>query len=338
MSPLANRLLRRLLGAVKAQLKKSATLQAMVYDQQNRETFSGLEWHEKMLADRVRVHSYREAIGHAVKPGDTVIDLGTGSGILAMFAARAGAKRVYAIDHSSFIGVAVEIGRANGFEQITFVQANSRDFVCPERVDLIVHEQMGHTLFGENMIANLLDLKRRALKPGGRILPAHFELFAAPVSLKEEYRRPFIWQIEETGLDLSFLQESPSIDPYVAADHRCRLLKGFEVASFLAEPKAIITFDMNRLDAEDGIAQPQAVAWKILEDGVVDGVCFYFRVRFEDGTSFDTSPFSTQTSWENLLLRTDLAPVSAGTEWTRLLQLNPLTQWARWRVVEEVPA
>jgi protein arginine N-methyltransferase 1 len=334
MAPLFDASLRKLLRLVKDRLQRTRIVQHLAYDRKNQATFTGLEWHEKMLADSVRVQSYRKGIGSAVKPGDVVVDLGTGTGILAMFAAAAGAKRVYAIDHSDFIRVAAEIARRNGFDNIRFVQKNSRDFACPVPVDLIVHEQMGHTIFGEHMIRNLLDLKQRTLKPGGRILPARFELLAAPVSLKAEYRRPFLWDIDDVGIDLSFLRTYEGIDRYRSPEHRRRLLKGFEVESFLARPKTLIAFDMNRIEGEDDLDARHTVTWEIDTNCVLDGICFHFRVEFDDGTTFDTSPFSPQTNWENLLLRTARTPLAAGSELTRSVELSPLTNWGLWRVLE----
>ena len=58
--------------------------------------------HLLMLSDEMRTNAYRAAIEAVVKPGMSVLDFGTGSGALAFFAARAGA-RVYAVDKSPFI-------------------------------------------------------------------------------------------------------------------------------------------------------------------------------------------------------------------------------------------
>jgi len=243
---------------------------------------------------------------------------------------------VHAIDHSDFIHVAEEIARRNGFgDTIRFVQKNSRDFTPPEPVDLIIHEKMGHAIFGEYMVRNLLDLKRRALKPGSRILPARFELFATPVTLKSDYRRPFLWDIDGTGVDLAFLRDHPGTRPYRTDARRRRLLKCLEVDAFLAPPASLITFDMNRIEDESSLAQRHTVTWKIETDGVLDSICFYFRTEFDDGTSFDTSPFSPQTNWENLLLRTPRATLAAGADLTRTLILDPLTNWELWRVAED---
>ena len=99
------------------------------------------------------------AIHRNVQAGDVVLDLGTGTGLLALMASRAGASKVYAVEHSDFIDVAREIAAHNGFTNIEFVRANSRDFTPPEPIDVVLHEQMGDELFNENMLENVLDLR-----------------------------------------------------------------------------------------------------------------------------------------------------------------------------------
>ena len=111
MKPLERPLVLALEGLRKL-AKLSPKASAYVYDLINRQTFTDLSWHERMLADRIRVEAYRRGIAGSIKPGDVVIDLGTGTGILAFMASRAGAKHIYAIDHSDFIDVAREIAAA----------------------------------------------------------------------------------------------------------------------------------------------------------------------------------------------------------------------------------
>ena len=88
---------------------------SVVYDLMNETNFAGLAEHEEMLSDSVRVQAYHRGIRRNVRPGDVVVDLGTGTGLLAFMASRAGAKKVYAVEHSDFIEIAREIGRHNGF-------------------------------------------------------------------------------------------------------------------------------------------------------------------------------------------------------------------------------
>jgi len=114
-----------------------------------------------MLADRRRMDFYHAAIARHIHPGDRVIDLGTGTGILAAFASRAGAATVYAIDHSRILKRARKLAAHNGVANVEFIATHSKDFALAERVDVILHEQMGDWLFNEAMVANVIDLRDR---------------------------------------------------------------------------------------------------------------------------------------------------------------------------------
>ena len=79
-----------------------------------------------MIADRVRMEAYAEALRQAVKPGSVVLDLGSGAGIFALLACRLGARHVYAIEPSDIIEVGREIAAANSCRgRITFLQQRS---------------------------------------------------------------------------------------------------------------------------------------------------------------------------------------------------------------------
>jgi type I protein arginine methyltransferase len=91
-----------------------------------------IEDYGAMIADRVRMNSYHEALRRRVRPGDVVVDLGAGTGIFALLACRFGARRVYAIEPTDAILVAREIAAANGHaERIEFIQKLS---TCPNRL------------------------------------------------------------------------------------------------------------------------------------------------------------------------------------------------------------
>ena len=111
----------------------------IVYDLINGEQFSTLGHHEEMLADSVRVDAYRQGIANAVNKGDVVVDLGTGTGLLAFMASSAGAAKVYALDHADVIRLAKDVGAENGFSNIDYVQTNSREWTTGEPIDVVVH-------------------------------------------------------------------------------------------------------------------------------------------------------------------------------------------------------
>src|SRR3989442_2632553 len=98
-----------------------------------------LDEHRAYLSDTVRVRTYERAIRAVVRPGDVVLDLAAGTGILRVLACRVGASRVYAVDIGGILGVGPALGRANGVaDRITHVRAVSPDAAFPEPVDVIV--------------------------------------------------------------------------------------------------------------------------------------------------------------------------------------------------------
>ena len=160
-----------------------------------------------MLADKPRMEFYHEMIKRKISPGDRVIDLGTGTGILAAFASWQGASKVYALDHSTIIGDARELARHNKIKNVEFVSVHSRKFKINEPVDIILHEQMGDMLFNEDMVQNTLDLRKRLLKEGGKILPARFEFYCEPIQLSDHGMVPFIWELNVKGFEFGTLNK-----------------------------------------------------------------------------------------------------------------------------------
>ena len=279
---------------------------SVVYDLMNETNFAGLAEHEEMLSDGVRVQAYHQGIRSNVRQGDVVVDLGTGTGLLAFMASRAGARKVYAVEHSDFIEVAREIGRHNGFANIEFVQANSREFTPPEPVDVVLHEQMGDELFNENMVENLLDVRDRFLRPNGRILPSRFRLFIEPVTLHESMRVRRFWNIElPDAIDLSPMRESALTARYDTGRNEQIWLRPGSVAATMANPSPILEFDLDTLAGAGALPTDIVVERIATTDMVVDGTCIWFEAQFDDTTTLSTSPLGPLTSWGNRLYRLD---------------------------------
>jgi len=315
-------------------LNAGTAFRSRLYDYENDDIFTNLRRHEVMLADRVRLSSYRDAIARAVGPSDHVLDLGTGSGILALMAARNGAASVTAIDHSDFIETARQIARINNEVKVDFIQINSRRFEPARRFDLLIHEQMGSDLFDENMVTNILDLKRRVLNPGGRVLPGKFEIFIEPLALKDDYQVPFIWKNDLWGVDFSFMESAEALDRYRPADYLSRMAPDLAVAmhSLPFEPAPLFAFDLNSMNGEEDIPRKFEMKRVCRADGLIDGFCFYFKVVFDDHVSFDTAPSSRHTHWQNRLFRTARTRLRAGSTLAYTVSMGSLMDASTWSV------
>ncbi len=280
------------------------------YAADNRLIFSQYAEQERMLADRPRMDFYEAVIERHVGPGDRVVDLGTGTGILAAFAVREGASEVYAIDHSSIIEEARLLACHNQVERVTFCSQHSSRFTVGEPVDVIIQEQMGDVLFDEDMVANVLDLRDRILRKGGRILPARFELYCEPVQLREDSAVPFIWELTVKGFDFRPLEGSrPHERHYFTYSSTDPTL----VDHFLCEPTPLISFDLHTLRKAE-LAMQWSAALPVVKGGRMDGYAVFFRALVDDDLSLTTNPRDPGRAphWGFRILRTERMPVETG--------------------------
>ena len=264
---------------------------AAQYSDFNRSYFASLHEQEKMLADRFRMDFYHAAIQRFVKPGDVAIDLGTGTGILAAFAAKRGASRVYAIDHSkSVLEIAKKVATANMVTKVEYVKKHSSEFRLDgdkTKVDVLIHEQMGDCLFDEDMVRNVCDLRDRLLKPGGLILPSTFDLFIEPVKLDDTRHVPFVWDLKVHGIDFSCLRDDTKRqdDDY----YHLRSCDPGLVDFFLGKPEPAYSVDLRTL-VESDMPHSLSFSRKVTKAGRFDAFVVYFRASAGDDLTLSTGP------------------------------------------------
>ncbi len=146
--------------------------------------FPHLLQHQPLLEDEERVRAFAAAIGTAVRPGDVVLEVGSGTGVLAVLAARAGARRVYAVERTGLAEVAAAVARENGVgSKVRAIEGDTLAIRLPERADLLITETIGHLGLEEGLGAIVRDARRRHLQPGARVLPCRLRLLVAPLAL-----------------------------------------------------------------------------------------------------------------------------------------------------------
>lgn len=164
------------------------------------------KFHRAMLRDDARNTAYARALA-VMAPGKRVLDIGTGSGLLAMLAARAGAQHVYACEQNRMLAeTAREIVAANGLaDRITVFSLPSAE-LDSERdlgggVDLVVSEILSDNVFGEGVIQSLEDARRRLCLSGAHFLPTRV---TARISLANATPPDPIGMVQ--GFDLSLFE------------------------------------------------------------------------------------------------------------------------------------
>lgn len=281
--------------------------------------FASARDHHTMLRDVPRVMAYKTAIDRHVA-GKSVVDLGTGTGILATFAAKAGASRVDAIEESPIGDVASEMFRANGCShRITLHSANSKDVVLRDPADVLVHEIIGRDPLDENVVSYIADAKRRLLRPGGRMIPCRleicchaFEVTDQPYSDKDLFLRQAAELGGLYGLDLAPFRDALSALPASAFEHP------IDVGNIATFHPRLLSGECQLRDidfeTDDDGKLDESVLCRVTmsEEGVLGGLLLHFRAHLDDTTAISNSPFAPPTGWRRGVKSLPRMPVRPG--------------------------
>ncbi|KAJ9106082.1 hypothetical protein QFC21_001221 [Naganishia friedmannii] len=174
------------------------------------DSYAANDIHELMLRDTTRTVSYGRFIlsNPAVFKDKLVMDVGCGTGILSMFAARAGAKHVYAIEASGFANKARQNIKNNGLEGvITVIQGKVEEIQLPvQHVDVIISEWMGYMLLYEAMLDSVLHARDRFLAPGGLMVPSQTRIILAGITGQQLWDEGFGFWDNVYGFDMSAMR------------------------------------------------------------------------------------------------------------------------------------
>lgn len=242
--------------------------------------------HKSMMNDRVRIEQYRKAIEEIVKPGDIVVDMGAGTGILSFIAAKSGAKTVYAIERTDMIHIAEKIAADNAIENIVFIQQDSSEVKLPEKCDVLLSECLGYLVVQENMVTDFLEFRDKWLKPDGHVIPIDAQLYFAPVESEQAYESVSFWNTiyEQQGFNYSALLQVAANSP-----SQEDLAKGH----FLAPPEKKHRFDFA---CDTNAAFQSEINFRITKNGLLHGIGGYFTSSLSPSIVLDTSP-ETKTHW-----------------------------------------
>ena len=238
----------------------------------------------RMAGDRVRMGAYSRAISRVVKPGAVVLDIGAGTGIFSLLAARAGARRVHAVDLNPAVLLLEPIAAENGLsDRITIHHKSSYDLVLDEKVDVVIADLRGSSpLYGDNTGA-MRDAHARLLKPGGVLLPARDRLMVA-VTESEPFANRLArgWgSFERFGFKASAAQASihnSVYDDSAESQHASDVLTTAECWATL------------EYATYDGSALEGVVELAVQRPGVAHGFALWFEATIAGDLGYTTAP------------------------------------------------
>lgn len=246
----------------------------------------GIAIHAAMLADTERNAVLAAAVRAIVRPGDVVVDVGAGAGLLSLLAGRAGARRVFAIEAGSMAAVARHLAERNGFSQVIEVaQCHSRDFTPPEAADVVICETIGFAGLDEGYSESLADARERMLRPGGRMLPDGLSLRIAPVRSSGD------------AVDVGRLDEVLGFDfrPLAGAFRRLYRRAYVPRDEELASPLALFDLDSRTIRAHDVLQGD--VTFPIASSGTAVGLLMWFEARLAPGLVMSNRAPTADNHW-----------------------------------------
>lgn len=240
--------------------------------------------HREYLADQVRTSAFCQAIGEVVKPGDVVLDLAAGIGILGLFACRAGAERVYSVEEGGIIDLARAVCQANGFqERVTFIKGLSTRVELPERVDVVVADQIGRFGFEAGLLEYFGDARARFLKPGGRLIPSCVDLWVAPVECPEIFAQVEFWNGSPAGFDFR-----PARSWAVNTGYPVKLRSDH----LLSDPVSVASLDLSITIPTPLTLEASVV---VTRAGNLHGIGGWFSARLSNSVIMSNSPLATSS-------------------------------------------
>jgi hypothetical protein len=282
--------------------------------------FSSLNVQKNMLQDKVRNRAFKEAIFRNVKNGDVVIDLGTGTGVLAIWAAQAGARKVFAIEETDVADVAEAVIRDNGFQDtITVLKANSSEVTLPELADVLIAEVVGHFLFEEGIVEAVSGARDSLLKPFGKIIPSSASVFVAPAGLEASFEELSFWG---TWFD-------PSLSVVRGLAANSAYVETVNSETLMARPAKIFDVDFSRVVSDQLTSK---VDFSIQKGGVIDAVLGWFHLALDEDSFIETAPWAVATHWQQCLFPLE-HPVSVEVtnELEFCMSLDPFSDGSKWR-------
>lgn len=235
--------------------------------------------HLRMLSDYRRTASFQRAIRDGVTTDDIVVDIGTGTGVLAATAALAGAKHVYAIEESTMAKLAQQVFAQNGLtDRITLIEARSTHIELPEKANVLVSEMIGNDPLGEGVLATTRDAVQRLMTQNARLIPGVLRIYGLPVWVPGEKRdkRVFTPEVISQWQRWYGIDSSPLLEAGQPSDQHM-LINAHDAGDweYLSDP--ILLADIDLKTARSARIETSATV-AITHAGLLNGILIYFEL------------------------------------------------------------
>jgi hypothetical protein len=245
--------------------------------------YAGIEVHRRMLVDEVRLDAYRRALEATVQPGDVVIDAGSGSGVLAVMAALAGAEKVYALEQSSFAEMIPVVAEASGVgDRVEVIRGDFMLSETPRKARVMVTETFGAWAFAEDPVPDVSACARRNMTEDAVVIPGAVKLWlAAMPTAPDAIYTPF--RKREDGVDLTPLM------PAAAGRGHIMVVDPADVG----EPHLV---------ADVAFPGPETITGRFHLDAPCAALCCWYDLEMAPGITLSTSPHAPMTHWKQSVL------------------------------------
>jgi protein arginine N-methyltransferase 1 len=238
-----------------------------------------LDEHLRYISDWRRLELFRTAISAVVRPGDTIVDLGCGSGILGLLCLKAGASHVYAIEESPVIEIARRTYAREGMAELaTFVRGMSHRTILPKRAAVVICDHIGCFGFDYGIVHTLRDARSRFLAPNGTLIPRSIRLNVAAVESDAARAKVERWSAPAVPEEFRWLRR---LD--IGARHAIQL----QERDLLSTPAHLADLD---LSADNADFLRWTASLSITREGVMDGIAGWFDCELTQGVWMTNSP------------------------------------------------
>jgi precorrin-6B methylase 2 len=243
--------------------------------------------HQSLLKDTNRNRAFYRALKESVDKDSSVLDIGSGTGIWAITAARMGARRVVAIEQEALlVGLIRALAQENGVaDRVEVIHGNAAQVELGRDFDVIVSETLGHLIFDEQIVQIMIDARTRFLKPNGALIPEAVALVVTPVRLvKEQAKLP-------AGIEMNCNYfESLLLNVPVSVTGKAEL-------EILGEPRDLVRIDLRTVEARPDLTSLKA-AWPKFEAKGVNGFAVWAEARLSHDVNIATID---TTSWNTMV-------------------------------------